>query len=136
MTPSIARKIARGTVRAGSRTSPLGTSAVSTPRNAKMSTTDARETCADAGRRRPVQILASASLQQPDDDQQQQRHELGDRHHALKRFAPRTPAMLSSASASENHDDARRVAPIRRERRDRARRARRRRTTRRPPSPR
>ena len=46
---SIATNTARGTVRAGSFTSPLGTSALSIPLNAKMSTIDARVTSPAAG---------------------------------------------------------------------------------------
>jgi hypothetical protein len=45
----MARKIARGTVRAGSRTSPLGTNAASIPANAKMRKIDARESSETLG---------------------------------------------------------------------------------------
>ena len=47
--PSIASPIARGTVRAVSRTSPLGTSADSTPAKAKTSSSDVRATSAADG---------------------------------------------------------------------------------------
>src|SRR5437868_10188921 len=49
VTAIIAIAIARGTVRDGSRTSPLGTSALSMPRYAKISTTDVRVTVPIAG---------------------------------------------------------------------------------------
>ena len=49
VTPIIATKIARGTVRDGLCTSPLGTSAVSIPVKAKISTMLARSTSPDAG---------------------------------------------------------------------------------------
>src|SRR5688500_17752124 len=48
-TTAIATKMARGTVRAGSFTSPLGTSALSTPRKANTSSTDARDTAEAPG---------------------------------------------------------------------------------------
>ena len=47
--PTIARAIARGTVRAVSRTSPLGTSAHSIPANAKISSSDVRAISPAAG---------------------------------------------------------------------------------------
>lgn len=47
--PSMASAIARGTVRAVSRTSPLGTSAHSIPAKAKINSSEVRATSAAAG---------------------------------------------------------------------------------------
>ena len=81
--PSIAMKIARGTVRAGSFTSPLGTSADSTPRNAKISTADARATSRVAGRRGPHEILAM-HRGDADDEQHDERKQLRDGHRGVE----------------------------------------------------
>src|SRR5687768_3575557 len=55
---AIANPIARGTVRAVSRTSPLGTSALSTPANAKIRNSEARATSPTGGTTSIARLLA------------------------------------------------------------------------------
>ena len=74
---SIATNTARGTVRAGSFTSPLGTSALSTPLNAKMSTIDARVTSPMAGGAAIVRFVRSTN-ERADEHEQEKRYQLRD----------------------------------------------------------
>ena len=55
---AIASPIARGTVRAVSRTSPLGTSALSTPANAKIKNSEARAMSPAGGTASIARLLA------------------------------------------------------------------------------
>src|SRR5512138_1269505 len=92
-------KIARGTVRAGSRTSPLGASAVSMPRNAKISTIDARPTLAAAGA--PLHARFSRrTAANPTTMSSSNGSSFATIISALKRLAPRTPATFSAPSAA------------------------------------
>ena len=93
--PIIASAIARGTVRAVSRTSPLGTSAHSMPANAKINSSDVRATSPAGGHRRDPQVLGVDEERAADGDEQQ-RQELGDRGDRVEPRAEATPRRLTS----------------------------------------
>src|SRR6185295_7115311 len=97
--PIIARKIARGTVRDGSCTSPLGTNADSTPRNAKISTADARATSRVAGVAVHRRFSVCTPLA-PTTTSAMSGSSLATVITALNRLAPRTPTTLSAARAT------------------------------------
>ena len=73
----IAMNAARGTVRAGVRTSPLGTSALSMPQNAKMRTPEVWSTAEAGGMLRPGEARG-IDEERADDDEGDERHELRD----------------------------------------------------------
>src|SRR5581483_8776969 len=95
--PIIAMAIARGTVLAGFTTSPLGTSAVSMPRNANTSTSDARPTALARGGAVHARFsLRTAAI--PTTMRIPSGSSLATVVAALKRFAPRTPSTFSVAN--------------------------------------
>ena len=98
-TTVIATKIARGTVRAGSRTSPLGTSALSTPRKAKMSRTDARDTAVGVGVACQTR-LDHRIVNRPTTTSSTSGSSFAAVATALKRVTPPTPRMFAAASST------------------------------------
>ena len=93
---------ARGTVRAGSRTSPPGTSATSSPTNAKISTIAVWPIAARSAFPASAGWPGSTS-QHPADDEDEQRQQLRDRHHLDERtpgLTPRTFTVARSANSA------------------------------------
>src|SRR5829696_7497747 len=92
----MATKMARGTVRAGSRTSPLGTSALSTPRNANTSKIDARDTAAAVGGVAQTRFDARI-VNSPTTTSSTSGSSLATVATALNRVTPATPRMFAAA---------------------------------------
>src|SRR5437762_1054965 len=98
-TNPMASSTARGTVRAGSFTSPLGTNAASTPRKAKMSTIEARPTSLAAGaccQARFAGRIANA----PATASSARGSSFATVAIVLNRLAPRTPRTFNDANAA------------------------------------
>ena len=113
--PSIASTMARGTVRAVSRTSPLGTSADSTPAKANTRSSDVRATSAADGQTVTVEVLGSHQ-EQPADGDEQQRQQLGHGRHRVQARAEGDAAHVHQRPEPERHQQH--VGLPRRERRD------------------
>src|SRR5262245_12945764 len=105
-------KIARGTVCDGFRTSPLGTSADSTPRNAKMRTVEARATSPTAGG--VVQArFAPLTAKTPTTMSSRSGRSFATVITETKRLAPRIPAMFKPARQIRTTDNtAFRATPV------------------------
>ena len=95
----MANRTARGTVRAGSFTSPLGTNAASTPRNAKMRTIEARPT-APADGAYSQDRFARRIAKAPTVMSNARGKSFATVAIALNRLASRTPRTFNTASAA------------------------------------
>ena len=135
MTPIIAMKIARGTVRAGSHhLAARHERRFDAEKGEDQHRRRARDV-AGGRRRRPGEILA-VHRRDADDEQHDERQQLGDRHHRVEPIRAAHAGDVERREPEQDHGErggARRVPP---QAPEPARRARRRRRTRPPPSPR
>ena len=99
----MARATARGTVRAASRTSPLGTSATSMPANAKISSSDMRATSPAAGIAATCRLPGSMK-NAPPMATRSERQQLGDGGDGVEAHAQRHAAQVHQRPEPE-HDD-------------------------------
>ena len=112
-----ARNTARGTVRAGSCTSPLGASAISTPTNAKISSRTVSPSA--LARRHPgPREVGGSHGEEPGGDEQQERQQLQGGEPLHERDAGAHAAHVDEGKTAEKQDDERRAPGAGAERRD------------------